>query len=723
MKNITVLFMVLFLTGLQAQNAVGSRVRELAMQQTDFTPVSVLQVTGATPSAEVSKVVDNATIARIDANGLAYINSSKPDFIEIGIPFDGTLIPVRLFKVDITAEGFHVDTDKKTYIDYTPGVYYRGAIANDFTSVAAMNFFNDELNGVVSSPVYGNIVIGKLDVPGSSDYVVYSDAQMKVLNQFQCGVKDDGDHDHGEMENQRSVLTMRCVTTYFEIDYNLFQQNNSNTTTTSNWMTSVFNNVQTLFANDQITTSLKSIFIWTEDDPYEGDSSVDYLYQFNSIRPVFDGDVGQLVGIDPGGLGGVAVTINGLCSQNNFSYSDVNFSYSTVPTFSWTIQVITHELGHLLGSRHTHACVWNGNNTAIDNCGPSAGITEGSNCVSSPPTIPSPGIKGTIMSYCHLISGVGINFSNGFGPQPKAAIIQAVEASPCLSADCVSTCINTVANINFTNVTNTSATITWDEVGSSTSWQIAVLPFNSPFPTWVSVSSPTYTVTGLNPNSYYKVRIRPVCDNLTSTFRQSIFATSANWCDGVTITDTGGANNDYTDLQDYTRVLIPTLPNKKIKLTFTSFDLETDYDYMYVYDGASTASPELSGNGLTGTGIPGPFVSSSPDGALTIRFFSDPGVVESGYVATVSCEDNLSIDGFSNIDLTYWPNPTNGTVNILANTAIDEVLIYNPQGRLLYNGSPNSLEAKIDISQFATGTYFFRLKFGDAQANFKILKN
>ena len=82
-------------------------------------------------------------------------------------------------------------------------------------------------------------------------------------------------------------------------------------------------------------------------------------FAFAQTTPVFDGDVGQLVGIDPGGLGGVAVAINGLCSQNNYSYSDVSFNYNTVPTFSWTVQVITHEMGHLLGSRHTHGCYWN----------------------------------------------------------------------------------------------------------------------------------------------------------------------------------------------------------------------------------------------------------------------------------------------------------------------------------------------------------------------------
>ena len=86
--------------------------------------------------------------------------------------------------------------------------------------------------------------------------------------------------------------------------------------------------------------------------------------------------------------------------------------------------VVTHEMGHLIGSRHTHACVWNGNNTAIDGC---EGQTEGS-C--SLPGYPSGG--GTIMSYCHLQS-VGINFNNGFGTQPGNVIRNTVANANCLT--------------------------------------------------------------------------------------------------------------------------------------------------------------------------------------------------------------------------------------------------------------------------------------------------
>ena len=64
---------------------------------------------------------------------------------------------------------------------------------------------------------------------------------------------------------------------------------------------------------------------------------------------------------------------------------------------------------------------------------------------------------------------------------------------------------------------------------------------------------------------------------------KTIIITAANWCAGVQITDTGGAFNEYKDAETYVRTIIPNLANRKIALTFTAFDLEKDYDYLYVY--------------------------------------------------------------------------------------------------------------------------------------------
>lgn len=723
-KILTIVSLLFFFIGF-SQNEVAKKIKEYERENTFFKLASVLTPDTSISKAQVNVAVDNATVAKVNFAPINDVVANKYDFIELSIPFNGTEILVSLYKVNLFTEDFQIDTDKSKNIEYTKGVYYRGIVKGDYTSIATFNFFNNEFNGVLSSDVYTNLVVGKLDKPGNStDYIVYSDKFYKGPTGFSCSFKDDNGIEMKSQSTDKNVLTTRCVSIYFEIDYDLYVANSSNTTTTTNWMTSVFNNVDTLYSNNAITTGLKSMFIWTTPDPYTGSSSGDYLNQFSVVRPVFNGDVGQLVGIDPGGLGGVAVTINGLCSQNNYCYSDVNFSFSTVPTYSWTIMVVTHELGHLLGSRHTHACAWNGNNTAIDNCGPVAGGTsEGSTCVTSPPTIPTVAVKGTIMSYCHLSSS-GIALSNGFGPQPAAAIVAAVNASTCLGYNCTNNCINLVSNITAQNVTNTTATIVFSDLGSATTWQRALIPFASTSGIWSTITTNTFNATGLTSNAYYKARIRPSCPTgVVSATREGIFATSANFCSGITITDTGGSSASYTDNQAFVRVLSPNIPDQKVTLTFSAFSLELDYDYLYIYDGNSTSATLLTPNGLTGNTIPGPYTSTALDGSLTMRFFSDQGVVDSGWVATTSCT-TLKNGEFDGIDFTYFPNPTNGLVSINAKTEINDVSVYNVTGQLLYQNNVNALNTTVDISTFATGTYFFKLKFdGDKEVNFKVIRN
>ena len=145
---------------------------------------------------------------------------------------------------------------------------------------------------------------------------------------------------------------------------------------------------------------------------------------------------------------------------------------------------------------------------------------------------------------------------------------------------------------------------------------------------------------------------------------------------------------------------------------------------MYVYDGNSTAAPSFNPDGYTDNiALPGPFVSSAADGSLTIKFFSDGGVTAAGYIANVACENALANGTFeSNIDFTYFPNPTQGHVDITSKTNIAEVSVYNVEGRLLYQRKVNGLDTKVDISAFSNGTYFFKLKFDTTEANFKIVK-
>lgn len=677
-----------------------------------------------TSSTDVSEVLKDATYLNLDLQKLQTIYNAKNDYIDLEIPYKNELKIVRLYKTNPLTHDFTVDTNKQKNIPVEAGLFYRGIVKDDYESLVTFSFFRNQCFGIISQNNTGNIIVGQLKQSvNQADYVAYSDSEMKVFDNFECHTEDKATNVSSTELTNKNSLTTRCVTVYFEVDYDLYVDNGSNTTTTTNWLTAMFNQVKTLYNNDGIDVAIKSMFIWTDLDPYDGvgTSSGDYLYAFNGYRPVFNGDVGQLIGKDAGGLGGVAVGINGLCTTNNFSYSDLNgISYNNVPTYSWNIMVITHELGHLFGSPHTHACRWNGNNTAIDNCGPYArgANTEGGTCMTTPATLPSSG--GTIMSYCHLVSSIGINLNNGFGAQPRTRIQNAINAGTCLSTDCVNTCINTVTAMQINSSDSSATTFSWVDTINST-WQVAVYPYGSTPSTWTTVTTNSYTATGLAADTYYVAAIKPVCPSgLDLEGAQTFFASPGDFCSGMQIYDIGGSFSNYEDRQNVVRVLMPNLPNKLIKVTFTEFDFELDYDYLYVYNGNSIGAPIIGA--YTGDAIPAPITSSAADGSLTIQYISDPYLNYSGYAATVSCEQNLSTDDNTLIDFTYFPNPSNDKVTINSKNEFNNLRIYSVTGQLLYTDTKEASSKTVDISQFASGVYFFKLQFGSKEVDFKILK-
>lgn len=706
------------------QNQIAKHIKDYQGRNTFFTPISLLTEDASISKKEIDQGVSNATVAKINFQQLNQIATGEIEFLELKIPYQNQEIALQLYRVNPFSDHFSVDTNKNQNIPYQKGVYYRGIIKGNPESISSFSFFEGDFNGIFSSTDLGNIVVGKIDKPNNStDYVIYADANFLKKNDFECHVKET-DLVPNTSTTQRNAATNKCVNFYFEIDYNLYQSNNNNTTTTLNWITSVFNNVQTLFANDGITVALNSSYIWTTPDIYEGigTSSADYLYAFTENRPSINGDVGMLVGIDPGGLGGVAF-LDQLCQSYNHAYADLtDISIATVPTYSWTTQVITHEFGHSLGSPHTHACFWNGNNSPIDGCGSQAGYPE--NGCSQIGPIPSIFTKGTIMSYCHLIPGVGISFANGFGLQPSTLMINNVNTKTCLTSDCISNCYNTVTNIQTSSITETAATVNWADLDENTSsWQISVAPLSSTSAIWTTVSQATYSISNLTPNTYYKVKIRPFCNANATTIMEQIFITSGNYCGNLAFYDTGGLNADYGNSQTFTRTITPNEANKKIKVTFSQFALEADYDFLYIYDGPNASYPELNeGNGFSGTNSPGIVTSTATDGSLTFKFLSDQNQTDLGWIATISCEDNLGIPTNDYIDFSYFPNPTTNILTLKSNTPFTAVEIINIQGRKLFTKNLEATETTIDLSQFSTGTYFLKVKFSDTEKVYKVLK-
>ena len=99
--------------------------------------------------------------------------------------------------------------------------------------------------------------------------------------------------------------------------------------------------------------------------------------------------------------------------------------------------------------------------------------------------------------------------------------------------------------------------------------------------------------------------------------------------------DSGGANSNYGNSLDYTMTFNPGSDGAKIKVVFSEFYTEANYDFLYIYDGTST-SATLIGQ-YSGTTSPGTVTATNANGALTFRFTSDYSLNKTGWAASVSC--------------------------------------------------------------------------------------
>lgn len=93
--------------------------------------------------------------------------------------------------------------------------------------------------------------------------------------------------------------------------------------------------------------------------------------------------------------------------------------------------------------------------------------------------------------------------------------------------------------------------------------------------------------------------------------------------------DSGGQIGVYNS-DERTLTLIAPTGASSVSVTFQEFDLETDWDYLYIYDGTDVFSPLIGY--YTGTDNPGTVTSNN--GTLLFEFRSDCGTANSGWAAT-----------------------------------------------------------------------------------------
>lgn len=429
------LMTVLIVSNSQAQSRVSSNL---------FTVVERESLPGAN---SIDALVSKSVLLELNRSELQSLYNAKPENLEIYIPVSSDeFVIVSLEKFDILKPYTRiVEMTEDGERDAVLGdlvISYKGHIAGSENSTVIFNFTKEDILAMMSNES-GNYVIGKLNTGDASldeKFALYFDRDLKIKNDFMCDTSDDftdeeisafrRDVEKNGFDNILNAPLLEADIA-LDIDYITYLAYGSDITNTTNYIMKLMTAVSTLYMKDVNIKLVSSyIRIWTTPDPYTGTGSNAILNQFrnhwNATQTSVQRTVAHLISVRSGGLGGIA-WVNVLCASpfngNGYGFSNTGGTVNQLPTYSWDVMVVAHELGHNFGSAHTHSCnAWSGG--PIDSC-----YTVEGNCYNGP-AIPR---TGTIMSYCHLTSG-GISFVLGFGQQPGNIIRIRANAAGCITS-------------------------------------------------------------------------------------------------------------------------------------------------------------------------------------------------------------------------------------------------------------------------------------------------
>ncbi|MBD3584106.1 fibronectin type III domain-containing protein, partial [Flavobacterium selenitireducens] len=262
--------------------------------------------------------------------------------------------------------------------------------------------------------------------------------------------------------------------------------------------------------------------------------------------------------------------------------------------------------------------------------------------------------------------------------------------------------------IGFTasNPTSNSVVLSWTNVPPGTTWQVIAVACGAPAPTadtdgWLPATTTTFTYPGLNSSTCYDFYVRADCSSTANGIspwagpRSATTLIAPPECGNVFVDEGGPAN--YPNNSNTIWTICPDNPGDIVSVVFTTYQTETNWDALYVFDGNSTSSPQIASTngpanvpgglagGFWGNTIPGPFESSSADGCLTFWFRSDGSVQQQGWTANVICTppptcpkpNELTANTITSTTANLtWNQPANGEGYVASNW---EILVL-PQG-------------------------------------------
>lgn len=319
-----------------------------------------------------------------------------------------------------------------------PGVtqyVFRGTILGEAGSDVVLSIVGGELYGYLrrgNGRLWGFVPSGQR----WGDEREHLLAEQGPVHPWLCAIEQTSEY-WKELQKAREAdqpvlhfATLRQARVAVEATSSLYLRLNRDYDRVAAYIASLFAMASRIYEDEvNVTFVLPWVLIWMappdgEEDPYQNDNDIGALLgevatYWNQHRRSVERDLVHVLTV-PGGtmVGGIA-RLNTLCLPGSaYSVAGIRGSYS-YPTLSytWDVHVVTHEIGHVFGAPHTHACYWG---PPLDTCVTQDGAPYPTPdaCYRSPITPRPAWDGGSIMSYCHLVQpSVALTF------RPRVAVV------------------------------------------------------------------------------------------------------------------------------------------------------------------------------------------------------------------------------------------------------------------------------------------------------------
>ena len=271
-------------------------------------------------------------------------------------------------------------------------------------------------------------------------------------------------------------------------------------------------------------------------------------------------------------------------------------------------------------------------------------------------------VNATTYGFTGLVAGTTYYY------RVKAVCTTGVDESPWATGSFTTPECSTPTAVAVSDVTNSTAKISWTENGAATAWAVKYGPAGFELATEgteVACTADSLELTGLDAYTTYDVYVKANCTTTDESGWSAVisFTTACPYRDqtvadgsvtytmvsgtnpdltlgehGAIIYDDGGPNGDYSSNQNQYLTIYPATPGNMVHLYDDAYYTEgNSWDYLIVYNGVGTSGDQLGEmRGQVNASTVLDVTSTDPTGALTLYFRSDGSVVKSGWAIAAS---------------------------------------------------------------------------------------